>query len=528
MLTRFPLFAALSFYLLLNNTMLLSVTHLVTDPREGAGFFSTFHDVMGALNFYDKEKEGQEDIGLKVDFENKGLFYDESKGSNWWNYYFEPIALGESDGTEQKLPGWKKCVLSFEAQFDLSRERYYELIQKYVILKPHMRKMIETFVEKHFENSPVIGVHYRGTDKESEAPSISYEEVCNRISEGCTTLDQKSMKIFIATDEEKFLNYASERFPGKVVSSNAIRSPDNSPVHLSKTGTPYERGEGAVLDCWLLARCCALYKMASNLSDAAMKINPQANLPVVHLNSSYFEDCARGSYGVASTLNTVLSLLDRYEKNEIKGVKADFCTKGKNYDEGVNWWNYHFEPLEVGNNDNFERMKSYQVSNAGNNNLFEMPRSRAQELLCKYIVLQSKITKKVNKCIDQFNGVPVIGIHYYKQPGLEPEELTPHATVLEQVEKYLAQNEKKSELLLITNDESFFEKACTQYPHAAYSYKPPREKRLKQEKHDLIDSVLLSKANKVIGTASVVLKLAAQWNANLDVQTVDEFWAEKP
>ena len=52
--------------------------------------FSVFLTVVGFLHFY--EQEGWD--GARVDFRKEGLYYDPRIGSNWWEYYFEPIVLG--------------------------------------------------------------------------------------------------------------------------------------------------------------------------------------------------------------------------------------------------------------------------------------------------------------------------------------------------------------------------------------------------------------------------------------------------
>jgi len=520
----------LPFFLLFNEAALLSMTYMVTDPREEAGLFSTFHDVIGALDLYDKEKDHRS-VGLIVDFEDKGLFYDAAHGPNWWNYYFEPIRLGKLNGTPYKFPSWKKSVLSFEAEFGLSPEHYHALVKNYVFLKSALQQKLDTFIKEQFEDSYVVGVHYRGTDKKGEAPVVSYESVCNRINEDLERSKHKNVKIFVATDEESFLDYARQRFPGQVISSSAIRSQDNSPVHFSKVGTPYQRGEDAVVDCWLLARCSILYKMASNLSDAAMKMNPK--MPTVHFNTSYFEDRAHDTYSIVITLNTLLALLDKYEKNEVKGVRAFFPTsEGKNYKTGVNWWDYHFQPLEVGNNDDFKPMPYYQQFNMGLSNFFEMPRERASELWKKYIQLKPEITTKITDFIRKNKESPLIGVHYHKQSGLKPEEVIPYSLVLEKLDEQIEQKSLHPQLLIVTNDDLFFDMVRTKYPQAIYYYQPPAGEqnptvRLEEEERTLIHANLLSKTNKVIGSASVVLKLASQLNAQLDVQTIDTLWLEK-
>ena len=57
---------------------------------------------------------------------------------------------------------------------------------------PHMDRMAREGV--HFENAFVIGIHYRGTDKYTEAPTVDYErvklEVENALAEEAWRRDQ--------------------------------------------------------------------------------------------------------------------------------------------------------------------------------------------------------------------------------------------------------------------------------------------------------------------------------------------------
>src|SRR5277367_2110672 len=56
------------------------------------GMFSVFSYAAGILYEYDTH----EYAGIKVDFENNGLYYDQKHGSNWWEYYCKPICLGNT------------------------------------------------------------------------------------------------------------------------------------------------------------------------------------------------------------------------------------------------------------------------------------------------------------------------------------------------------------------------------------------------------------------------------------------------
>jgi hypothetical protein len=248
-----------------------------------SGLFSEFNSVIGALDFI--EKNG---VGMKVDFGKKGYYYDVFKGPNWWEYYFEPINFGSDIGTiKKKFNAYQKVRFSLTAQFDMPRERAYELIQKYVKIKLCIQQKIDAFVARNFKDHYVIGVHYRGTDKWTEAPKVSYEEVHHVIASTIEDKQQIPIKIFIATDDALFLAYIEQQFPHLVCSIDAIRSTNGQSVHIYEKVANYKKGEDALIDCVLLSKCDFLIKMASNLSDVSIQFNP--DIPVIRLNKGYHE-----------------------------------------------------------------------------------------------------------------------------------------------------------------------------------------------------------------------------------------------
>lgn len=287
--------------LLLAHNTLLPAIYKLTHPLYNPGFFSVFHTVLGALDAHDRSSNG-----LIVDFEDQGLYYDARYGPNWWEYYFEPINFSYNNQPQEKLPTYKKINFALITEFEMSRARGYELIQKYIRLKPHIQDKLDTFVQQYFAGQRAIGIHYRGTDKKSEEPTVPYETVAHYLD--LEISEHNNIKIFVATDDAHFLAFMRKRFPEKVIALDAIRSQDQNPVHFPHSENAYQKGEEALLDCLLLSRCAKLYKMASNLSNCSAKFNP--SIPVVNLNQSYSELPMCSKYNVFKALNTALALLD--------------------------------------------------------------------------------------------------------------------------------------------------------------------------------------------------------------------------
>lgn len=259
--------------------------YILTARKDPAGFFSTFNTIIAALDFI--EEHG---AAMIIDFGTEGFYYDPSKGPNWWSYYFERLRMDDHDLSicfYKRFKQYQQMIFTLRGQFVLPRARAHHLIEKYIRLKPFVQEKIDAFVRDNFQNYYVIGVHYRGTDKSTEAPSVAYETIHREVLSVMDTVVHMPVKIFVATDDAVFFEYMQQQFSERVCAIDALRSHDENSVHMNPFLNNYKKGEDALLDCVLLSRTHFLIKMASNLSDVSLQLNP--NIPVVHLNTSYSE-----------------------------------------------------------------------------------------------------------------------------------------------------------------------------------------------------------------------------------------------
>lgn len=247
---------------------------VLPSPGNSSGMFSVFLTVLGFLHFYDESDWA----GISIDFGEKGLYHDLAVGPNWWNYYFAPLKLGGDEDAHVKRVSHKRIHrFNKQATYQMSRERGHALIQKYIKIQPSIEKKVEDFSALHFQKRPVIGVHYRGTDKKSEAKRVSYQKMFSEVRRLLSTVGQ-GCTLFVATDEEPFLKEISAEFKERIVYIQAERSKGEKPVHFAKK-EQYAIGEQALIDCLLLSRSDYLVRTSSNLSFSAEFFNP--SLPVV-------------------------------------------------------------------------------------------------------------------------------------------------------------------------------------------------------------------------------------------------------
>lgn len=255
--------------------------YVIVRCEHQSGFFRVMASVVGLLHLY----ENGQYSGLKVDFLNKGLYFDEKEGPNWWEYFFEPLEVGVSNKGPLFITanGPMECDCAMLTEFRLLRKRVNQLITKYIHPKAFIKKKVEAFVKKYFKSHSIIGVHYRGTDKGIEAPQASYENVLNIILQEIRKQGKKT-RLFVATDELSFLKAIKSAFPGRVIYTKGMRSSNGEPVHKI-TGNGFQRGEEALIDCLLLSHCDLIIKTSSNLSLFSTYFNP--DVPVIHLTTRH-------------------------------------------------------------------------------------------------------------------------------------------------------------------------------------------------------------------------------------------------
>ena len=242
--------------------------------RTYPGMFASCICVLGFLDLCERGHYA----GGRVDFGTTGIYYDPTIGENWWEYYFEPISFHHGKAKKTVQINRQMMVDCGQNGKKLSRERAHELTDRYIKVRPHIQRMIDKFAAKYFTEDTIIGVHYRGTDKSKETPRVPYGSVYREIAKAIAELPHDRYKIFVCTDEEEFLQDVAERFPDKILCTNATRSTDKKPIHFSRTDQ-YQLGQEALIDCQLLSRTHLLIRTPSYFSQFAGIFNQ--NLPII-------------------------------------------------------------------------------------------------------------------------------------------------------------------------------------------------------------------------------------------------------
>lgn len=117
-----------------------------------------------------------------------------------------------------------------------------------------------------------LGLHYRGTDKNTTLDETNYvsEEDFISLADDFIQTHPETQIIFIASDEGLFIEAIRSRYPNhRIVSSGEV----THHKEMDKQDN-MKKGEHALLDCLLLSRCKYLLKCQSALSGFAKVLNP--------------------------------------------------------------------------------------------------------------------------------------------------------------------------------------------------------------------------------------------------------------
>lgn len=236
---------------------------LVLQDHMNSGMFASFGTVLGALHLYETGKIQGFHVNMRT-----GPYVDEERGTNWWEYYFLPIHLGNPDIQKHYCTAEDVNNLA-GIGFHLERGYAYALIQKHIRIKLEFEHEIALFYAYNFAPFFVIGIHHRGTDKVLEWPLVAYEKTTQTLLNVIGTLSNynlANLRIFVATDDQLFLNYLISLFPTIVFYNNHVRSADGTPLHYSEHlfASNYQKGREALIDCAMLSKCHILIRPASS------------------------------------------------------------------------------------------------------------------------------------------------------------------------------------------------------------------------------------------------------------------------
>jgi hypothetical protein len=255
--------------------------HLAIDFCNGIGLGARLIDCLKVLNYCDAR-------GIEVSFR---FSMPDKPGVDFFSPFFSISALGNQTKCPRFLStSTIRNVPYLEVD---SLEHGSALIGQRLCIQPSLESEVNQFWDDHALGTDVLGVHYRGTDKWTEASIVTYEEMIRSVNE--TLKDRPSTTaVFVASDEADFVAMASEKINHDVVVSRSdFRRAKDSRETYRDSDQVIAIQRDAVVNILLLARCSALVKMASFLSAFSVLLNPEMSVKIVnrtHSDTSWFPE----------------------------------------------------------------------------------------------------------------------------------------------------------------------------------------------------------------------------------------------
>ncbi|MEW6118590.1 MAG: nodulation protein NodZ [Pseudomonadota bacterium] len=234
-----------------------------------------------------------EAYGLHLRIELTGPFYADTPGEDWFAHFYDlretlrlPVA---AERHVCRIGDLSQLGLPADYARDMTLERAHALWNRTFSLRPEIDAYVESYVARHFAGREVLGIHFRGTDKTTEAPRVCWSSFARTLEETLSARPSLNA-LFVASDEPAFIEYITETFPGMLVMAHEdrVRSRDGHALHVRPApGMNRDKARDALVNALLLSRCDALVRTASFLSGWASVFNPA--LPVTMLNRPYDE-----------------------------------------------------------------------------------------------------------------------------------------------------------------------------------------------------------------------------------------------
>lgn len=255
-----------------------------------------------------------------IDFnaKNSPYFYDSSKGEDVWNYFFEsitPYALHDVLSWEKRSEIDSDKILYTDPhdahmghQYDSDRLATFwawetptdkaawmrnkralgrSYIKKYLSPQAEIKNKVERFVSTYFKEDFIIGVHIRGTDFHYATPT-PIEAYLQKIDNLLTEKHIGNYKIFVATDQEQYLQIFKEHYGGKILSWNSIRSDNYVSPYRFDNVSGYQKGEDVLIDILLLSKCNYVFKGASAVGEIALWFCDHNNITDFAIESEFY------------------------------------------------------------------------------------------------------------------------------------------------------------------------------------------------------------------------------------------------
>lgn len=254
----------------------------------GAGMFSNVTFILNKIKFAEKHN-----LIPIIDMHNFTTIYNEKtkilSTNNAWEYYFEKL---NKYSLHFAYKSKKYYISENKLSGDFSLDILSKKINKYFKLikfKSYLLKKSKAFIKKNFKkNDKILGVHFRGTTykvAQKHAFPATSKIMIKHVKKLIRNYDYN--KIFISTEEQKYLDIFKKEFKDMCLFTNSFRSTN---IDAFKTyprkNHRYKLGEEIILDTLVLSKCEGFTFIKSNVSSAAISLK-KTSMQIHEINLGY-------------------------------------------------------------------------------------------------------------------------------------------------------------------------------------------------------------------------------------------------
>lgn len=247
------------------------IFYVIWCKNMGSGFFSNISHVLCHIKI-------AIDSGMipVVDFKNFKTLYNEEKTinstENAWEYYFNPVSPYNLDEVYESknvffcngyYPSFMSCSITQVP------ELFDTVFNKYISLNDHVKKIYLYRKSKYLNR--VLGIHFRGQEQKI-APSHSFPPTEYQMIKYTNNIlsEYNINKIFIVTEEQRYLDLYVKNFNNNVLYNNSFRTYQKNAYNIiPRDDHRYKLGLEVLLDALYLSDCSGLLCGDSNVSEFA-------------------------------------------------------------------------------------------------------------------------------------------------------------------------------------------------------------------------------------------------------------------
>ena len=207
-----------------------------------------------------------------VDMENYVNPYNEIESIentfNSWQYYFKQVSNYDLNEVYKSKNDFHH-KMSYRIHLDKNFENFKN---KEISIKDKYKVFLDNFMnDNNLYNKKILGIHFRGTSyKTSRGHILPATE--NQIQKYIDEILRKEShdKIFLCTEETRYLNFLKRKYPNQLLYLNTYRSNKNDAfLKYERKNHRYLLGDEAIKDTLILSKCSSLLFVRSNIINAA-------------------------------------------------------------------------------------------------------------------------------------------------------------------------------------------------------------------------------------------------------------------